>query len=171
MILFSRKTRDDDNFAIWRWQDIPGPGTDTAAPQASRLYLRKLYLVRTPLFQVALHWFFAPDPGRDLHDHPRDFVTILLRGAYVEETPSQTAPLWSQAPGGGHASMNTTSTVRRRWDVVRHRAEAAHRISMIAPGTLTLVLWGRRRRAWGFHTRWGWRHWRTYLSVGQEKTK
>ena len=149
-----RLLSDRQRFVLWRWQDISVDG---------QLYLRKLYLVRTPLFQVALHFFHRPDPGRDLHDHPRDFVSIILRGAYVEERPSTTAPLWSIA--GEHASMNTISRAHYHVTAVYRRAEDAHRISMVAPGTVSLVLWGRHRRPWGFHTRWGWRHWRTYLGL------
>lgn len=42
-------------------------------------------------FGVYLHKFVGDDWSRDLHDHPKRFVSIGLRGAYREVTP---------APGG-----------------------------------------------------------------------
>src|SRR5688500_6187293 len=36
-------------------------------------------------FGVYVHRILAPDPGLDLHDHPWPFVTLILRGGYVEE--------------------------------------------------------------------------------------
>lgn len=44
--------------------------------------------------------------------------------------------------------------------------ERAHRIYMLDRSpTWTLVLTGRRRREWGFHTAAGWVDWRTYLGL------
>ena len=39
-------------------------------------------------FTVKLHRFLRSDPARDLHDHPWDFVSIILWGGYYEETES-----------------------------------------------------------------------------------
>ena len=37
---------------------------------------------------VYLHKFVADDWSRDMHDHPKRFVSIGLWGSYVEETPT-----------------------------------------------------------------------------------
>jgi hypothetical protein len=141
-----RRITDTMRYALWRWQDIPCHG---------ELYLRKLYLVRTPLFQVALNWFNSPDPDRAPHDHPRDFVSILLRGGYIEERYRVV----------GRSPLQTGTTKRTRiLGVAFRRAESLHRISAVKPNTTTLVLWGRQRRAWGFQTMWGWRLWKDYLA-------
>jgi hypothetical protein len=150
--------RDHYRYAFWRWQDIP---------DGKRLYLRKLYLVRTPWFQVALHWIYRSDPGRDLHDHPRDFLSIILRGAYAEEAPRGSEPLWTNLPNGT-PHLNTRWAVRTQGSIAYRRAADPHRIAMVAPNTLTLVLWGPKRRPWGFHTSKGWIGWRTYTGAGQE---
>lgn len=144
--------RDSMRFALWRWQNILG-GDDRA------VYLRKLYLVRTPLFQVALHWILRPDPGRDLHDHPRSFVSVLLRGGYLEERPvaADVNPARGPAP-----TQRLTADWRVALSAAYRRAPDAHRIRAVLPGTLSLVLWGRKRREWGFHTPIGWIHWHTY---------
>ena len=170
-----RKMRDSYRFAFWRWQDILTPHevlTDInlhGLTYERQVYLRKLYLVRTPWRQATLHWIRRSDPGRDLHDHPRDFTSIILRGGYVEERPSGTAPLWSEAPDGSQAGPNTVATLHIAPKIVRRRAEDLHRIAAVMPHTLTLVLWGPRRRAWGFETAKGWIPWRTYVGAGQEE--
>jgi hypothetical protein len=50
-------------------------------------YLYRWTLLRTSLFAIYLHHFVGDDWARDLHDHPKRFISIGLWGAYVEETP------------------------------------------------------------------------------------
>lgn len=117
--------------------------------------LKRRRLIRTPWFGIFLHTHERPDGDRDLHDHPWNFVTIILRGGYVES----------------HAVINTfgdnigPSRIRtwRLGSVHRMKfVRDAHRINSIRPGTLSLVFVGRTMRDWGFfaedeidgHTRW-----------------
>lgn len=39
-------------------------------------------------FAVYIHHFCADDWSRDLHDHPKRFISIGLWGSYIEETPT-----------------------------------------------------------------------------------
>ncbi len=95
-------------------------------------YLTRLRIVQTPWFAVYLHRFGTPDSRPTLHDHPWNFVTIVLRGGYVEHRDYS---------GTGHR-------VRR---VNAHRAEDLHWIdSLDRTPTWTLFLAGRRRREWGY---------------------
>ena len=152
----TRLIRDGDRFALWRWQFIEHNGSP---------YITKLYLARTPLFQLCLHWLHRRDHDRALHDHPRDFVSIVLRGGYLEERPS-TAPSWESVDAADVPASDTYLVERRRFSVAFRRATAAHRIIRVNPGTLTLVFWGPKRREWGFHTPFaGWVHWRRYLRL------
>lgn len=50
-------------------------------------YLFRWTLLRTWWFAVYLHHFVGDDWSRDMHDHPKRFLSIGLRGRYVEETP------------------------------------------------------------------------------------
>ena len=79
------------------------------------------------------------DPS-DLHDHPWDYITTLLAGAYIEHT-AEGATLY-QAP------VTLTRT-----------AEHAHRLELPDGPVWTLILTGRVRRAWGFYTGAGWEPW------------
>jgi hypothetical protein len=149
-----REIRDDQRFALWRWQDLRFQ---------EGLYLRKLYLWRTPWHQAALHWIYMGDPGRDLHDHPRDFVSIVLRGGYAEERPERTSD--GRIRWRDRLTPICRTSLRGPLSVVYRRAQDPHRIAVVLPGTLTLVLWGRKRRHWGFHTFAGWVRWEQYCGV------
>lgn len=159
-ILPRRRMRDEFRFALWRWQDIHFDG---------RLYMTKLYLWRAPWQQTCLHWIHRADPGRDLHDHPRSFLSLVLRGGYTEDRPATPGRPWVRGPNG-RWKLRLASTVRRAGFWAFRRASDAHRIASVRSGTLTLVLWGPRRRDWGFVTPYGWRHWRSYLEIGEEQS-
>lgn len=90
------------------------------------------------LFGVYLHQITAPDPGLDMHDHPWAFASWIVRGGYSEM----------------YAEARTPELPRfrrwRRWSIHRMRQTDAHRIVDVEPGTVTLVLRGRKTRPWGF---------------------
>jgi quercetin dioxygenase-like cupin family protein len=79
---------------------------------------------------VYLHHFLRSD-REDLHDHPWDNGSLVLRGSYLEVTPE------------GRFR-------RHRGDVVFRTAEQRHGILEVEPGTVTLFVTLRKRREWGF---------------------
>ncbi|MGI0015317.1 MAG: hypothetical protein ACREBU_18020 [Nitrososphaera sp.] len=125
---------------MWRWTDITFGG---------KLYLRRLHIVQTPWFAVMLHWLKSADPQRDLHDHPVSFLSIPLRGGYVEENATGTKAI---------------SLLCWNWK----RATDTHRITHVQHNTLTLVICGPVVRPWGFHTARGFIPWREYEKVGDK---
>ena len=48
-------------------------------------YLHRWWLASVSRWRAYLHCYIASDPILDLHDHPRWFLSIGLRGGYVEE--------------------------------------------------------------------------------------
>lgn len=113
----------------------------------------------TGWFSARIHKILRSDKDRDLHDHPQDYCSIILRGGYYEVTPGPVIDgdeqLWTQ----------------RRWygpgSVLFRRAESPHRL--ILPGdrhTVSLFITGPRRREWGFHTPEGWVPWKEYEARG-----
>lgn len=103
-------------------------------------YLRRLRIVQTPWFGVYLHRIGTPDSRPTLHDHPWNFVSIVLRGGYWECVPRF----------GDYADPQPV-----RW-INRKRAEDLHYIlTLDRVPTWTLVLVGRRRRVWGYLDRDG----------------
>lgn len=136
----SRKYRSGSRWALWRWTDVDSG------------YIVRLHLIMCPWFAICLHWFQRPDPEPHLHDHPVSFLSLILRGWYVERT-------WKRV-GKGRARQ--ADELRRWWNWIPASEDHRHRIEAICPGTLTLCFMSGKKREWGFHTEDGWVHWKDY---------
>lgn len=115
-------------------------------------YLIRYRLVETPWFGVYLHDIKEPDHDYDPHDHPWRFASWIVWGGYTESIyphPVNYRDL--------HYERN-----RKRWGWHRMGTVAAHRITAIQPHTWSLIIRGKRREGWGFHTRDGYVPWQTY---------
>lgn len=148
-----RRYRTGTRWGVWLWSEVVRRGVR---------YLTRLHLVKTPKASAYLHWIHEADPQPDPHDHPVTFLSIVLRGGYVEENTC----------GKGQPVMRPRG---RRWwrREVRWfnfiRATHVHRIVHVEPGTLTLCFAGPPVHEWGFHTlRFGgwfagaWISWKDY---------
>lgn len=98
-----------------------------------------------------IHHFLPNADDRDVHDHPRPFITVVLRGGYDDMAPCPTCK------GGGTycsgACVGTGVVLRERMRpgmIRRRRAGHAHRTRVNADGCWTFVLMGPLRRPWGF---------------------
>lgn len=131
------------------------------------------YLHRWTLFQprrprwlwggvgIYLHNFVGDDWSRDLHDHPKRFISIGLKGRYVEQTP---------APFLAPMSMNYVGQApcfevcyEAPW-VRTFPAEHIHRIRLVdGVPCWTLVVVLRGVREWGFWHEGRWIHWKEYV--------
>ena len=87
------------------------------------------------LFSIRLHHWLASDDQRYPHDHPWNFIVWVIRGSYIDITP--TASSWD-----GFEGMST-GTIRYR------KAEHQHKVYLERP-TWTLLLTGPKRRRSGF---------------------
>jgi len=111
------------------------------------LYLTRFRILDTPWFGLYLHFIYTPDGDRDLHDHPWNFLSLLLWGWYTEVIPLD----------GRH------QTIRVRW-INFKRAEDQHRIHFLSRDmVVSLVIRGARRREWGFYAPEGWIPWQEYV--------
>lgn len=100
-------------------------------------YLTRLRIIQTPWFGIYLHRFDGPDPRPTLHDHPWQFLSVILRGGYTERRLNP----HTHAVDEAH---------RVRW-FNRVRAGDAHSISMLhRTPTWSLMLVGKRVRTWGY---------------------
>lgn len=107
-------------------------------------YLRRWKLIQTPWFGIFIHNILRSDTDRDLHDHPWNFTTIILRGEYHEEV-------------NGIRNVK----IRKAPCIIRHKAEDSHRVTIIKP-VWSLFIIGPKRRQWGFLTNEGWVHHQEY---------
>lgn len=107
-------------------------------------YMERFFLLgdRISGSSVRYHHIVDSDEG-DLHDHPWDFISIILSGSYVETTPT------------GEKEFGTGSVLVRP-------AEQLHRLTLVSDSVWTFVVLGPPRRRWGFQTSSGWVHWSDY---------
>lgn len=114
-------------------------------------YLYRWTLLRLFGCGVYLHHFVGDDWSRDLHDHPKRFISIGLSGTYTEETP--------------HGER----TYRAPW-VRSFPAEHIHRIRLPRGGSCwTLVIVLRAVRPWGFWHKGLFTPWREYVHSATAK--
>ena len=131
-------------------------------------YMSRWILIH-PGGTVRLHNIRREDADNDLHDHPWDFVSIILRGGYIEEVPKN--PLDRAGQGGTEFITYTPGCV----NVVS--AEDSHRIDLVMDnrldplepgetGVWTLVFAGNYKRGWGFWSRYSGKFipWRVYTN-------
>lgn len=130
---------------IARWRGTPkGP-------------LTRFFLLNAAALGVYLHRIDRPDADREHHDHPWSFISIVLRGRYVEDR-------WHPRDGSWFVRR-----VTRGWlSVAFRRFSDAHRIVEVAPNTWTLIIRFRDRNTWGFYLAEGdwfrWIHWTDFVS-------
>ncbi len=145
-------------------------------------YMLRWYIIpRNKYFNVYLHKFLRSDDDRALHDHPWANVSIILRGSYYEEVPSDPAR-WRT-----RGDRKTLRKLRRAFRPVFRGANSIHRVELLpdvrtwlkessCPSTnrreisqivgvkpvWTLFLTGPWQRRWGFWLPTGWMHWEEY---------
>lgn len=112
-------------------------------------------------FGIYIHKFVGDDWSRDLHDHPKRFISIGLAGRYFEETPSAE---WFD---GNDDAPPRVREYRAPW-ARTFPADHIHRIFLATDRrpcwTLVIVL--HHVRDWGFWHRGIWLHWRGYVQRG-----
>lgn len=108
-----------------------------------------------------LHHICTPDLDREFHNHPWSFVSIVLRGGYVERRPHYDEPRWQL---GANEEQSYTVT-RLAGDVAFRSYRDRHRIVHVLPDTWTLVIMGPKRQTWGFFTQSGFVGWRDFESA------
>lgn len=100
-------------------------------------YMRR-WTFYTPIGMVRVHHIMRSDNDRHFHDHPFDFVSLILRGGYLEHRPGKKQRMF--LPG----------------DFVVRRAEEMHYLTLLGRDAWTLVFASKPRRRWGFATEDGW---------------
>lgn len=113
----------------------------------SPIYLIRYSIFSCFLFSIKLHRILMSDDDC-MHDHPWSFISIILRGGYVEHTPKG-----KKLYGAGSILWRPTPSV--------------HKLEIFQPAT-TLVITFRKVREWGFYTANGWQVWHTFIRQGRK---
>jgi hypothetical protein len=90
------------------------------------------WVVNLKLFSIRVHYWISSDDDRALHDHPWWFITLLLRGSYIDI---------------GEKSQDVLKRGSMRFRRALHR----HTVKVLERGTVTVMLTGPYCRSWGFY--------------------
>lgn len=115
------------------------------------LYMGRYALFESKYLSARVHHIATEDHDDVPHDHPWNFISIVLRGGYVERL----------------GLLDEAAIARREGSIAHRKAKDAHRITYVAPDTWTLFIYGRFQHDWGFYTPEGWVQWRTFLDSGK----
>jgi hypothetical protein len=119
--------------------------------------LRWFVIPRNHVLNIYVHKFMRSDDDRALHDHPWWFVSIMLRGSYIEHTPKGSA-------------------LRKAPSIAFRKAEHIHRVQLIPQRSnvlretpcWTLIVTGRKARHWGFHCPKGFVPWEKFVAKSSD---
>ena len=128
---------------LWRWRQLTPPGIH-------RPYLWRMKLADFGFgIRVYLHRYVGSDWSFDPHDHPKGFLSIGLRGGYVEEVYPFSRPLSRLQ----HTGPPTSRQYRAPW--IRYFGPThRHRLRVVPRrGCLTICVTGWVVRTWGFVSR------------------
>lgn len=120
-----------------------------------RPYMLRWYLIpRNRRLNIYLHKFCRDDDDRALHDHPWWFVSVMLRGMYIEYMPH------SQ----GACRVRRAVSFAFRKATHQHRVELRKREDGSPIPCCTLVVTGRKVREWGFWCPKGFVPWHQFVN-------
>lgn len=118
-----------------------------------------------------IHCTVASDDSRAFHDHPWDFASIIVRGAYVETRPTVVLygdpeqperVTWCPAVDAELPSDMTERTLYRAPAINRKRATDLHVLEVDDGPVWSLFFTRPKVRSWGFAGPFGWLGWRTF---------
>ena len=121
------------------------------------LYMGRWWILkRRPWFNfcIRLHHINRADLDQNMHSHPFNYRTFILKGMYIEERPDFTFLDIGASP---YEKAFRTKSIRQAGDTVQNTYGSFHRIDWVPPdGVWTLfVMWGGAKDDWGFMTRDG----------------
>lgn len=127
-------------------------------------------------WSLRIHHIMRPDEDRDMHDHPWNARTIILRGWYTEQR--QTINQWKRNALAGMVSKPDPKWVdwimceacewmrRDQGDTAQLLHGEYHRIDQVSPGgVITLFITSKWRGDWGFLVNGVKVPWRTYTGT------
>lgn len=115
-------------------------------------------------WSIRLHLIKRADAERDIHDHPWNARTIILRGAYLEKRQGPAVEMFRDPP--------LYTIIRRKGDTATIKHNEYHTISEVtAGGVWTMFITGPWLGDWGFLRNGVKVWWRTYLADQEAKDK
>lgn len=104
------------------------------------VFFRRYGLVSTPICNLYLHNILKSDQDDTMHDHPWNFISLILKGSYQEDYRCE--PNW----------FIHYRNVFKAGDCVVHKSSDAHKLYLFSDNVWTLVF------TWGTKKPWGYRY-------------
>lgn len=129
-------------------------------------YMNRWWLVPYNRFfpAVRIHEILRSDEGRDFHDHPWPYLSIILKGSYTE-----VKPVWDESG----IYVGETRRVYGPGSVIFRKARSWHRLEVeFGRIVTTLFITGKYQQRWGFLVCAASKtDYRTYLNLPQSPTQ
>lgn len=122
----------NDEFVVKKWSFWPR--RQIIAPFGDIWFIRT-DLFCTPWFSVALHDIFFVDDGKYPHDHPFNFISVILRGGYEEK-------FWKDPA----KPDNFVVRAWNRFSIHKFNVDSAHLVYLVKPRTRTLLMYSKMHR-------------------------
>lgn len=141
-------------------------------------YLSRWFILRCQWLYIFIHKFHRSDEDRALHDHPWNYISLILRHGYWEHSEEtclacqhsrgEFCPACHGPEGYQCTICNRTGKIAvkkfiRAGSIIWRPATWRHRIELVdGKNAWTLIIRFKRRRDWGFWTAEGfvpWRQW------------
>jgi hypothetical protein len=100
------------------------------------LHFQRYKIIQTPLFSIFIHKIYREDCDEHMHDHPWNFLKIILKGQYKEQYIK-------------HGSE--TFRFNKPFSIRFHKATDCHKITSVSGTVTSLIFTGRRSEEWGYH--------------------
>lgn len=148
---------DDGSLYMGRWWILGGSNPDRDPNGNHKWPVSKIDSWIGRFIAIRLHYIAREDKTRDMHNHPASFISLVIKGWYLEARPLE------QKQHAGFDRIQRIINLRRRFSICYRSATDRHTIINVSPGGCwTIVLWFRKKASWGFHTATGFVHWKDY---------
>lgn len=88
---------------------------------------------------IRVHKILRSDSGRDFHNHPWNFISVILDGSYTEVCPMYNGDIY----------LGTSMRRYETGDILFRKSNDFHRLLLKKP-VWTLFITTRKERVWGF---------------------
>jgi hypothetical protein len=105
------------------------------------LYFKRWELLKLPFGYIYLHQILRADEDGHLHDHPYDFVSLIIKGGYIEQVDS------------GKVFFRNRKLLSA---VYMPATGIYHKIYKLHAPTWSLVFASNRKHHWGYKYKDGW---------------
>jgi len=106
--------------------------------QNGEVHFRRYRLLSTPWLCIYVHRIMVSDYEKHMHSHPRAFSSLILRGAYQEDT--------TYSPD----QYDIHSHIYKAGDIVSHGSKDFHHLTLLTKEVWSLFFSYGKRKDWGY---------------------